>query len=164
MLVNSTILNATALLLNQPSYHRSVDQQAWLRDQYQAMGLEADYAVQKLSKFKNVQTDCLRFMNFILVKIRFPSDGNAEYIEDSLIATNLALRYRIEGPPDSVLSKKVDKYVTRTGKVTNFTGAIVDFDMHADCVIQLRLLQEIPTERLANFHNQLQNQYSSIGR
>ena len=129
------------------------------------MGLEADYAVQKLSTFKNVRADCVRFMNFILVKIRFPSDGNAEYIEDSLITTNLALRYRIEGPPDSVLSEKeVDKYVTRTGKVTNFTGAIVDFNMHADCVIQLRLLQEIPTERLANFHNQLQNHYSSIGR
>ena len=27
--------------------------------------------------------------------------------------------------------------VTRTGKVTMFTGSLVDYDAHADCVLQL---------------------------
>ena len=43
-------------------------------------------------------------MDFILVKIRFPSTGEAEYVDDSMISNNISLRYMIEGPPGSILS------------------------------------------------------------
>lgn len=42
-------------------------------------------------------------------------------------------------------------YVTRTGKVTSFTGSLVDYDAHADRVLQLRLLQQIPEHKLRRF-------------
>ena len=43
-------------------------------------------------------------MDFILVKIRFPSTGEAEYVDDSMISNNISLRYMIEGSPGSILS------------------------------------------------------------
>ena len=36
----------------------------------------------------------------------------------------------------------------RTGKRSMSTGAHVDYDTHADCVIQLRLLQEASDEEI----------------
>ena len=33
-------------------------------------------------------------------------------------------------------------------------GAIVDYDAHADCVLQLQLLQQIPEHKLCRFHKQ----------
>ncbi len=154
-LKNFTPARATALLLNRPSYHKSVDQETWLQEQYQAMASEADYTADKMSKFKNVTAECVRAMNFILVKIRFPSANEAEYIDDSFIMNNLAQRYSIEGPTGSILSpENVTDYVTRTGKTTMFTGALVDYEIHADCVIQLRILQEIPSNELSKFHKQ----------
>ena len=155
MLKHFTEANATALLHNKPTYHRSVDQEAWLYDQYHAMQAESDYAAEKLHKFKNVIAECVREMNFILIKIRFGPANVVEHIDDSIISNNLAQRYAIVGPTGSVLSpENVKDYVTRTGKATNFTGALVDYDTHADCVIQLRLLQQIPEHKLCRFHKQ----------
>ena len=155
MLKNFTKANATALPHNQPTYHRSVDQEVWLYDQYQAMQAEADYAAEKLLKFKNVTAECVREMKFILIKIRFGPENEVEHIDDSILSNNLALRYMIEGPRSSILSpENLTDYVTRTGKVTSFTGALVDYGAHADCVLQLRLLQQIPEHKLRKFDKQ----------
>ena len=35
-----------------------------------------------------------------------------------------------------------------------FTGPLVDYDAHADCVLQLRLLQKIPDSKLYKFNKQ----------
>ena len=153
MLKHFTPANATALLLNQPSYHKSVDQEAWLREQDRALEAEAEYTAAKMLKFRNMVARCVREMNFILVKIRFASTQEAEHIDDSTISNNVSQRYMIEGPPGSILSpENVSDYVTRTGKVTMFTAALVDYDNHADCVLQLRLLQHIPESKLSRFH------------
>ena len=104
MLKNFTESNATAFLYNHPSYHRSVDQEAWLCEQYRAVDEEAGYTAAKFLKFKNMVAECVREMKFILVKIRFPSPGEAEYGDDSLISNNLSQRYMIEAPPGSILS------------------------------------------------------------
>ena len=154
-LKNFTIAIATALLLNQPSYHKSVDQDTWLHEQHQAMAAEADYTADKLRKFKDVTAVCVREAKFIIVKIRFATADEAEYIDDSLIMNNVAQRYMIEGLKGSVSSpENVSDYVTRTGKTNSFTGALVDYDAYADCVIQLRLLQEIRDYDLYKFNRQ----------
>ena len=155
MLKNFTEAKTTALLLNQPSYHRSVDQGAWLREQYHAMDAEAQYTATKILKFKNMDAECVREMKFILVKIRFPSTTTAEHVDYSFISNNISQRYMIEGLPGSILSpENILDYVTRTGKVTTFTRALVDYDMYADCVLQLRLLQQIPEHTLYRFNGQ----------
>ncbi|KAK0514535.1 hypothetical protein JMJ35_003152 [Cladonia borealis] len=152
MLKNFTITNATALLLDSGSYHQSINQGRWVKEQYDAVTAEAAYVRNKTQSFKHVMVECVREMNFILVKIRFASIGRADVIDESFVPTNLALRYEIEGPPDSVLSPAcVDDYITRTGREGIFTGAVVDYATHADCVLQLRLLHEIPELKLDLF-------------
>ena len=153
MLKNFTEANASALILNQPSYHKSVDQEAWLRHQYHAVEAEAEFTAAELLRFKIMAAECVREANFMLVKIRLALSGEAEHIDDFMISNNLSLRYMIEGPPGSILSaENVSDYVTRTGKVTMFTGALVDYDTHADCVLQLRLLHHIPQSKLSRFN------------
>ena len=154
MLRNFTQANATALLLNQPSYHKSVDQESWLHDQYQAVEAEAEFTAAQLLRFRNMIARCVREAKFIMIKIRFASSDEAQNVDDALISNNLSLRYMIEGPQGSMLSaENVSDYTTRTGKVMMFTGALVDYDFHADCVLQLRLLQDIPQSKLSRFHD-----------
>ena len=104
-------------------------------------------------KFKNMVAECVRKKTFILVKIRFPSTGEAEYVNDSFISNNLLQRYTIEGHLGSILSpENILDYVIRTKRVTTFTGALVDYDIHVDCVLQLRVLQQIPEHKLCRFN------------
>ena len=49
----------------------------------------------------------------------------------------------------------VSNYVTRTGKAANFTRALVDYDTHVDCVLQLRLLQQIPEHKLCTLEKKM---------
>ena len=152
LLRNFTITNATALLLGSGCYHQSVNQDAWIKKQYDAVAAEAAYISHKTLSFKNVTAECVREKKFILVKIRFASIHEAEILDDSFASNNLALRYEIEGPPNSPLSPAfVDKYATLTERTAKFTGAVVDYATHADCVLQLRLLQEIPEHKLEVF-------------
>ena len=152
MLKNFTITNATALLLDSGCYHQSVNQGRWIKEQYDAVAAEADYLRNKTLSFKNVTAELVREMKFILVKIKFASIGEAALIDESFVSNNLALRYEVEGPPNSVLSSAcVDDYSTRTGREGIFTGAVVDYATHADCVLQLRLLHEIPEHKLDLF-------------
>ena len=116
-LKNFTIINAKRLLLDSGSYHQSVKQGRWIKQQYDAVAAEAAYVRNKTQGFKSVVAECVREINSILLKIRFASIGRAEVIDESFTPTNLALRYEIEGPPDSVLSPAcVDDYTTRTGR------------------------------------------------
>ena len=59
-LKNFCITDATALLLGSRSYHRSVDQETWIREQYNAVAAEADYTAKKTQTFKNVRAECVR--------------------------------------------------------------------------------------------------------
>ena len=152
MLKNFSINNATALLLGNRSYHQSVNQETWIEQQYNAVAAEAAYIRGKNLSFKNMTAECVREAKSILVKIRFASIDEAEIIEDSFASNNLALRYEIEGPPGSPLHPDfVDDYIARTGRTATFTAAMVDYAIHADCVMQLRLLQNIPEHKLEVF-------------
>ena len=52
-----------AIIAKRP-YHRSVEQNAWLHEQYQAMEAEADYTAEKLLEFKNVIAEYVRDTRF----------------------------------------------------------------------------------------------------
>ena len=105
-----------------------------------------------LQRFNNVHAQYVRTLNWILVKIRFDAPKAAENVDEQFVLTNLAHIYIIEGPAGSILSAdNAEYYATRTGTTLRFTGAVVSYDRHADCAVQLRLLQHIPKHELSTF-------------
>ena len=70
---------------------------------------------------------------------------------------NLAQNYIIKGPACSIISPKdAEGYAIRIRTTLGFTGAVVTYDKHANCAVQLRLLQIYPkmnirTKRIENF-------------
>ena len=155
-LKNFSITKATSLLHGNMCYHPSIDQHTWVQNQHKAIASEAEFTQKTLQRFTDVQAHCVRETNWILVKIRFSTPDAARGIDEQFVLNNLAQRYKIEAPAESVLSSDVAQgYPTRTGTTWGFTGAVVSYDKHTDCVVQLRLLQYIPLDELLVFHDKV---------
>ena len=147
---------ATSLLLGNTCYHPSIDQDTWIKNQQKAIAKEAEYTRKSLQRFSNVNAECVRILNWILVKITFNTPLAAQNLDEQFMLNNLAQKYMIKGPTGSILSPEMAVgYDTRTGTTVGFTGAVVTYDKHSDCAVQLRLLQKIPRHELFLFHNQV---------
>ncbi len=154
-LKNFSIPIAFSLLAGNICYHPSVDQATWVQNQHTAIACEADYTHKTLHKFHNVRAECVRILDWMLIKIRFDTPNAAENVDEQFVLSNLAQRYMIEGPAGSILSAdNAEYYTTRTGTTFRFTGAVVSYDRHADCAVQLRLLQHIPKDQLSLFNKE----------
>ena len=155
-LKNFSITKTTSLLHGNICYHPSIDQHTWVQNQHKAIAAEAEFTQQTLQRFTDVQAHCVRETNWILVKIRFSTPDAARGIDEQFVLNNLPQRSKIEAPAQSVFSSDVAQgYPTRTGTMWGFTGAVVSYDKHTDCVVQLRLLQYIPLDELLVFHDKV---------
>ena len=132
-------------------YRPSIDQDTWIKNQHKAIACEAEYTHKSLQRLSNVKAECVRILNWILVKIIFNTPTAARDIDEQFVLNNLAQKYMIKGPTRSIFSPKNSKgYATRIGTTLGITGAVVTYDKHADCVVQLRLIQIIPQNKLEN--------------
>lgn len=117
-----------------------MDQAAWVQNQYKALAAEAEYALEAVGGFRDVQAQYMRIINFILVKIRFNTPRKADGMDEEFALNNLAQRYMIEGLTGSILSaKNAQDYSTLTGRIANFSAVIANWGAHLDCAVQLIL-------------------------
>ena len=154
-LKNFSQANAVSLLYGNRYYHPSVDQATWVENQHKALAAEADYSIKVVRRFRDVEAQCVAIKNFILVKICFNTWKEAGDIDEKFALNNLAKRYFIEGPEDSVLStENAQNYVTRTRRIADLSAVVISWDTHMDCAVQLGILQDIPRDDLARFDGQ----------
>ena len=157
-LKNISILAATSLLLRNISYHPSTDQDMWIKTQQKAMRFEVGFAQKAMRKFTNVQAEYVQISAWILVKIRFDTLEAAQDINKQFVLDNLTQKYTVKGPTGPILApEKAQDYPTRTGTTTGLTGAVVTYDIHANCAVQLRLLQRTPERDILLSHKQVIN-------